>query len=94
MPGLRRRRSEAGRLIGWPFLDPVQHFPTVALRPLRFVVNILADGSVKAKAVDQEIEVTADNLAELREKLSLELKPFGYTATLLGIRSAPEKPRA
>ena len=44
--------------------------------------------------MDQEIEVTVDNLAELREKLSLELKPFGYMATLLGIRSDPEKPRA
>ena len=81
-------------MIGWPVLNHVQNFPTVALRPLRFVVNISATSAVKTKAVDVELEATADDLAELREKLSEEPKPSGYTATLVGIRSEPEKPSA
>jgi hypothetical protein len=69
------------------------HFP-VALRPLRFVVHVQAGGRVKAKAVDAELEFTADSVAELREKLHAELAPFGYSAALLGIRGEPEKPTA
>lgn len=64
------------------------------LRPMRFVVNVLPTGGMKANAVDAALEVTADNLAELRDKLARQLEPFGYTATLIDVRCLSEKPKA
>jgi hypothetical protein len=52
------------------------------------------NGAVIAKGMDVDVEISADNLTDLRERLVKELKPFGYAPTLVGIRNAPETPGA
>ena len=69
-------------------------FGVVSLRPLLFFVHLRSNGAVTAKGVDVEVEISADNVADLRDRLIEELEPFGYTPTLVGIRSEPEVPRA
>ena len=62
------------------------------LRPLRFVITILDTGRFKADGLDADVEVTADDLPELRAKLFERLKPLGYTPKLLPLRSDAEAP--
>ena len=64
------------------------------LRPLLFFVHLRSNGAVTAKGLDVDVEISADNLTDLRERLVEELKPFGYVPTLVGIRSEPEIPTA
>ena len=63
-------------------------------REFRFIINVLPTGAVVAKAVDLDMEVAADNLEELRDRLTEKLKPFDCTPTLIGIRTSVEKPSA
>ncbi len=69
-------------------------FRFVPLRPLRFLVHIQPTGAATARGVDTNIEISADNLSDLREKLAAELQPFGYLATLVGMRAEPDVPKA
>jgi hypothetical protein len=66
----------------------------VTLRPLLFVVHLRPNGAVTAKGMDVDVEISADNLTDLRERLVEELKPFGYAPTLVGMRNEPEIPTA
>jgi len=64
----------------------------VTLRPLLFLVQYLPSRGVAAKAIDLGLELYANNLTDLRDRLDEELAPFGYTATLVGIRPDREMP--
>ena len=66
----------------------------VTLRPLLFLVQLRSNGAVIAKGLDVDVEISADSLTDLRERLADELRPFGYAPTLVGIRNEPEFPTA
>lgn len=66
----------------------------VTLRPLLFFVQQVPSRGVTAKAIELGVEVHADNLFDLRDRLDEELKPFGYKAALVGIQGESEIPTA
>jgi hypothetical protein len=56
--------------------------------------DLVVERTLTARAVDLDVEISADHLADLRDRLAEELNPFGYMATLVGIRGDPEIPTA
>ena len=64
----------------------------MTLRPVRFVVAISRDGRATARAVDLRMEIEAEGMSELRDRLAERLKPFGCVATLVGAPAGEEAP--
>jgi hypothetical protein len=65
----------------------------MTLRPIRFAVAISPTGRAVARAVDIRMEVEAESLADLRDRLAERLEPFGCVATLVGLPAEEARPK-
>jgi len=66
----------------------------VQTRRLLFFVDVTSAGTVVARGMNNDIEITSDNLADLREALVDELDRLGLDWRIVGIRADASTARA
>lgn len=69
------------------------HLVVPFVRPFRFIVHIMPTGTVAVRSAPPGMS-PLKALVDLRDKLADQPTPFGYTATIVGVRSEPESPPA